>query len=72
VVKWKHDQPPHNTRKEPLPEDGNSDREPGQEDHEAGMEQISGMEIIAKVELIQKFIPLILICVAAELKNKDK
>jgi putative transposase len=38
--------------------------------YEMGLEQISGMEIDAKVELIQELIPLGLMCVAEELKNE--
>src|SRR3990172_8794774 len=38
--------------------------------HEKGLEQISGMEIDAKVELIQALIPLGLMHVAEELKKE--
>ena len=38
--------------------------------YEMGLEQISGLEIDAKVELIQELIPLGLMCVAEELKNE--
>lgn len=40
--------------------------------YEMGLEQISGMEIDAKVELIQELIPLGLLHVAEELKNEVK